>query len=52
MRLTAPLLMSGVSKKRGTNAVQQNLLMMFQRRLSWVGRIGSHQFLRSVLYGP
>jgi hypothetical protein len=31
-----------------THAVQQNLLMMFQRRLSCVGQIGGHRFLRSV----
>src|SRR5258706_1566172 len=31
-----------------TLAVQQNLLMMFQRRLSCVGQIGGHRFLRSV----
>ena len=31
-----------------TYAVQQSLLMMFQRRLSCVGWIGSHHFLRSV----
>src|SRR5262249_23888280 len=31
-----------------THAVQQNLLTMFQRRLSCVGQIGGHRFLRSV----
>src|SRR5438270_1965891 len=31
-----------------THAVQEKLLMIFQRRLSCVGRIGAHHFLRSV----
>jgi hypothetical protein len=31
-----------------THAVQKNLLIMFQRRLSCVGRIGSNRFLRSI----
>jgi hypothetical protein len=47
VRTFAPQRIDAVCHNR-TRAVQQNLLMMFQRRLSCVGRIGNHHFLRNV----
>jgi hypothetical protein len=41
------LAISALCHKR-TYAVQQNLLMMFQRRLSCMDKIGGQRFLRSV----
>ena len=40
--------LTAASCHKPTHAVQQNVLMMFQRRLACVDRIGNHRFLRRV----